>query len=160
MTGPLVLGVGNPARGDDGVGPAVAEAVKLDPRLAGATVRSVLQLTPELAADVAEASIVVVVDARAGLPPGRIEWAAVEPRPGPPVFSHHVPPAALVALAEAVYGQAPPVFLVGVGAAGFDAGAPLSGAVAAAVAGAVEVVTELVRARSRPGTSRGASPDR
>lgn len=160
MTGALVVGVGNPARGDDGVGAAVAEAVGRDPRFAGATVRSVLQLTPELAADVAEASIVVVVDARAGRPPGGVEWAAVEPRPGAPVFSHHVPVAALVALAQAVYGQAPPVYLVGVGAAGFGAGAPLSGPVAAAVPRAVEAITELVRERPRPGTSRGASPDR
>ena len=160
MSRALVLGVGNPARGDDGLGPAVADLAERDARFCGAEVRRVMQLTPELAADVAAASVVVVVDARAGEPPGHIAWAPVEPPTGPGIFSHHLTPGALVALAAFAYEQAPPMFVVGVGARDFEAGAPLSDAVAAALPGAVDAVAGLLRERSRPGTGRGASAAR
>lgn len=168
MSGALLLAVGNPARGDDGVGAAVAEAAASDRRFAGVTVRGLLQLTPELAAEVAEASVVVVVDARASGPPGLVQWSAVAPGFEPPVFSHHLSPPALVALTMSVYGQAPPVFALGVGAASFEAGAPLSEPVAAAVCRAVGIAAGLVgsaaagllRERSRPGTGRGSSTAR
>ena len=142
----LVIGVGNPARGDDGVGPAIAARVGRDERLPGAVVRSVMQLTPELAADVAEASVVVIADARAGAAAGEVGWAPVgAAAPGAEgLFSHHLTPAALCHLAGLAYGRVPPAFVVGVGAAGFDAGAPLSAPARAAVPRAVEVVVALL----------------
>ena len=57
----LVIGIGNPLRGDDGVGPRLAaEAEALAPRPRRGrepdlAVRAVQQLTPELAPEVAEA---------------------------------------------------------------------------------------------------------
>ena len=58
----LVLGYGNDLRSDDGAGRVVAERIgELD--LPGVAVRSVLQLTPELALDMAEVDTVVFVDA-------------------------------------------------------------------------------------------------
>lgn len=158
----LVFGVGNPARGDDGVGRAVAELAAADPRFAAAVVRGVTQLTPELAVEIVQASVVVVVDARAGDPPGQVSWAVAEPpaRTAAPVFSHHLTAAALAALCAFAYGRAPPVVVVGVGAAAFDAGAPLSDPVAAAVPRAVDLAACLLRERSPRGTGRGASPAR
>ena len=151
----LVIGVGNPARGDDGVGPAVAEVVGRDPRAAGAVVRSVMQLTPELAADVAEASVVVIADARVGAGAGEVDWGPVGASEsgvsGP--FSHHLTPAALCHLAGVTFGRVPPAFVVGVGAGAFDAGAPLSGPARAAVPRALEVVLALLAGRS-PALSR------
>lgn len=146
----LVIGVGNPARGDDGVGPAVAACVEADPRVAGTVVRSVTQLTPELAADVSEASVVVIADARVGAAAGEVDWGPVEASepgvPGP--FSHHLTPAALCQLAGVAFGRVPPAFVVGVGAGGFDAGAPLSGPALAAVPHALDVVVALVTGRA------------
>lgn len=146
---PLVIGVGNPDRGDDGVGPAVAAGLEQDPRAAGAVVRRVVQLTPELAADVAEASVVVIADARIGAGAGKVDWepvAASEAGAAGP-FSHHLTPAALCHLAGVAFGRVPPAFVVGVGAAGFDAGAPLSGPARAAVPRALEVVLALLAGR-------------
>ena len=63
----LVIGIGNPLRGDDGVGPLLAEQ-------AGG--RSVHQLTPELAAELAELEAVLFIDAwlaPAGGPPQLVE---------------------------------------------------------------------------------------
>lgn len=145
----MVIGVGNPARGDDGVGPAVAARVEEDPRAAGALVRSVMQLTPELAAEVSEASVVVIADARVGTAAGEVDWGPVGASEsgvsGP--FSHHLTPAALCHMAGVAFGRTPPAYVVGVGAAGFDAGAPLSGPALAALPHALEVVVALLTGR-------------
>ena len=56
--GALVIGYGNPLRGDDGFGCSAAGLLAADPRLDGATVLGRHQLTPELATDIAGASLV------------------------------------------------------------------------------------------------------
>lgn len=139
----LVVGVGNPHRGDDGAGPVVAGLAAADPRLAGADVRCAVQLTPELAAEVAEASVVVVVDARCGAEPGTVEVSAVAAAPARGALTHHLDPARLAGLAELAYGRVPPVFEVGVAAARFEAGTALSDQVRAALPAAVESVIAL-----------------
>jgi hypothetical protein len=48
------------------------------------------------------------------------------------------------------FGTVPPTFVVGVGAAGFEAGAPLSGPALAAVPRAMEVVMALATGSSGP----------
>ena len=45
----LIIGYGNPLRGDDGVGQAVARAFEAEAAIEGAEVVSCRQLTPELA---------------------------------------------------------------------------------------------------------------
>ncbi len=58
----LVIGYGNDLRSDDGAGRVVADRIsELD--LPGVAVRSVIQLTPELALEMAEVDTVVFVDA-------------------------------------------------------------------------------------------------
>ena len=152
----LVVGVGNPARGDDGAGPAVADLAGDDVRLSGAVIRTEVQLTPELAAAMAEASVVVIIDACTGSRPGKVERTAVPPPTGgpvdtrPSVFGHHLTPGALVGLTATAYGRLPPVFVVTVGARRFDPGAPLSAAVTAALPRAVDLVATLVGGREAP----------
>ena len=58
----LVIGYGNDLRSDDGAGRVVADRIS-DLELPGVAVRSVLQLTPELALEMAEVDTVVFVDA-------------------------------------------------------------------------------------------------
>ena len=60
----LVIGYGNALRGDDAVGLRAAERLAADGRLPGARIDACHQLTPELAADIAAARLVVLVDAR------------------------------------------------------------------------------------------------
>ena len=109
--GVLVIGYGSSLRGDDGVGPRVAELVAADPRFAGAVVATRHQLTPELALDMSAAELVVLVDATtevaAGVvavrrvePAERYEWS-VAPRP---TTSTRV---VLIALARELYGASP-----------------------------------------------------
>jgi hydrogenase maturation protease len=140
----LVIGYGNSLRTDDGVGRRVAERLLTDRRLEGAAVIACHQLTPELALDLSGASLAVLVDASTIPPPGT--WA-IEPLPAARSASsgsHHVDAAELVELASALYGHAPEVVTVSVGAASFDVGERLSPVVEAAVPGVVEAVVALV----------------
>lgn len=145
----LVVGYGNPLCGDDGAGPAIAERLGLDERLQGADIRAHHQLTPELAGDIADASLVVLVDAADGLEPGEIAVRRVDPAAVTSTWSHHVDPVGLVGLAFELWGAAPPVFTVCVGAASMEVGDGLSPAVAAAVPGAVDAVAAIVEAHVR-----------
>jgi hydrogenase maturation protease len=146
----LVVGYGNPLCGDDGAGPAVVERLASDPRLADADLRTQHQLTPELAGDIAGASLVVLVDAAAGPPPGEIAVARVGRAPdADTAWSHHVDPAGLVALAVELFGSAPPAFTVCVGADSMAVGDGLSPAVAAAIPAAADAVAGIVEAHGR-----------
>jgi hydrogenase maturation protease len=149
MTGVLIVGYGNALRGDDGVGWHAAARLAGDPRLAGAEVLARHQLTPELATDVARASLVVLVDARAdGGAPGSVSVRRLQPpHDAAPGWSHHLDPAALAGLAGVLYGAVPPVVLVSVGVASLAGGDRLSPAVRRALPGVVEAVARVVEER-------------
>jgi hydrogenase maturation protease len=166
--GVLVVGYGNPLRGDDGAGPRAAALVAEDPRLAGATVLVRHQLTPELADEMRTASLVVLVDARAGAEPGTVAVQCIEVesagavsgpaadagRPGPTragagPSSHHVDPAALAGLARVLWGATPEIVAVGVGASTFETGDPLSPEVERALPGVVDAIASLVAEHGR-----------
>jgi hydrogenase maturation protease len=107
------------------------------------------QLTPELAAEISDASLVVLVDAADGLAPGEIAVGRVGEAADSSAWSHHVDPAGLVGLAQELWGTAPPVFTVCVGAVSMEVGDGFSPAVAAAIPGAVDAVVAIVEAHRR-----------
>jgi len=146
--GVLVVGYGNPLRGDDGVGWRVAELVAADPRLSGAHVVTAHQLLPELAVELGEAGLAVLVDARVGEPPGSISVVHVAPCAERGPFGHHLTPAALGALALAVAGRSADVVVVSIGIESTQPGAALSHAVAEAVPSVRDVVADLVLAHA------------
>jgi hydrogenase maturation protease len=146
--GVLVVGYGNSLRSDDGVGWHAARLLAGDPRLAGARVLARHQLLPELAVDVATASLVVLVDAATGGDPGSILVRRVQPRrTETATWSHHLDPGSLAGLAESLYGTAPQVVLVGVGPGSLAPGDHLSGALERALPDLVEVVVAVVSGR-------------
>ena len=131
----LIVGYGNPLRGDDALGEVAATDLdglfRHDERV---EVRAVHQLTPDLAETLAGFGTVILVDARRGAPAGEIvveEVRAAEGSASP--FSHYVTPAELLALASVLYGASPRLFLVGITGASFDVGQPLSSPVRAAL---------------------------
>jgi hydrogenase maturation protease len=148
--GVLVVGYGNPLRGDDGIGWHTARLLATDPRLDGARVLAHHQLTPELAEDVSRASLVVLVDAAAEGDPGSVSVRRVGPRPPtPPAWSHHLDPETLAGLAEAIYGFVPPIVLVSVAAGSLAEGDRLSAALERALPEVVEVVADVVTGQQR-----------
>ncbi len=149
MTAPrLVIGLGNPDRGDDAVGLCVARrvaALGLD----GVEVREATGDALALLEDFAGAGHVVLVDAAAPLAaPGRVHCLDPLSRPLPreivPASTHAFGLAEVIGLARAL-GQLPARLSVyAIEAAGFATGAPLSAPVAAAVERVAErIATEL-----------------
>jgi hydrogenase maturation protease len=126
----LVIGIGNPLRGDDGVGALLAEQ-------AGG--RTVHQLTPELAADLAPLRRVLFIDAWLAPPSAgptplpRLDPLPAAVQPGDAGSSHRLDPAALLAITAALYGRAPRGAWLRVPAHGFGHGLELSAPVRASL---------------------------
>lgn len=100
----LVLGWGNPSRGDDGLGAAfIGEALRVD----GVELLVDYQLQPEHALDLVGRDEVLFVDASTS---GAEPFEVFELTPGPnvTVSTHHVSPGALLAVFERVTGKPPP----------------------------------------------------
>lgn len=121
----LIIGYGNPLRGDDGFGYRAAE------RIAGAI--AVHQLTPELMDPIARADRVIFLDASAEGAPGEIRRRAVRPAPGGSGFTHHASPEGLLAGALSLYGRAPEAEIITVSGQEFSLSETLSGPVSSAL---------------------------
>jgi len=135
----LVVGYGNPLRGDDGLGWHAAAALAADPRLADTDVVTRHQLAPELAEDIATARVAVLIDACLGDTPGCVSIREVAPAAGPS-WSHHLRPEDVVGLAHALFGAAPQVLLVTVTGAHFGDSTQLSPAVSDCMSRVVALV--------------------
>lgn len=114
----LLIGYGNPGRGDDGLGPAFAETIAS----AGLPMLSVeidYQLTVDHAPLIALQDRVVFADAAMGLgKPFRFE--ALEAGAPAALGSHSVTPAGVLTLARDLFGRAPTAFLLGISGSEFN----------------------------------------
>jgi hydrogenase maturation protease len=105
----LVLGYGNTLRGDDGVGYRLAEAVE-EWHLAQLEAYPCHQLTPDLAALIAEQERVFFVDAALPQNPHRpliLTRIIPESAPSLPFTGHHTRPIDLLIITQQLYGQSP-----------------------------------------------------
>jgi hydrogenase maturation protease len=146
MTGrALIIGYGNPLRGDDRIGQAAAQALANDAAINCADVIGCHQLTPELAECIAAADLVVFVDAADDMQPGVVVVRKIH---GTSTQSsglvHTGDPAALLDLARKLYRRTPDAFLVTIGVSTFALSEGLSEAAAAALPEAVAAVRRLV----------------
>ncbi len=143
----IVFGVGNSLRGDDGVGPYLADLVDtLDwPEVHS---RSVHQLTPELAADISGVDRVIFIDARlkhAGESSEMVQIERIEWSKHHTPLSHSCAPASLLALADTLFGRVPEAWLVTITGQCFEPGDRLSAPVLHAVPLALEAVHSLLQ---------------
>ena len=142
----LIIGYGNPLRGDDGVGWRVAEAVAAALPDAVADVLTVHQLTPELAEPISRAERVIFIDAAAEGKPGAVRCFALEGAGGrQPALqgSHLTTPDALLGMAAGLFGRCPPAHMVTVVGESFELSESLSPTVEAATIEAIARVLEL-----------------
>lgn len=144
----LVLGYGNPGRKDDGLGPAVADAIAAE-GLPGVTTWDNDQLVLEDALDIAAHDVIWFVDAaREGDEPVRVE--AVEPALDMAFTSHILSPQTLLAIARQEFGAAPEAHLLAIRGYDFSFEEGLSDQAARNLALAVAVL------RGRIAAVRGA----
>lgn len=126
----LVLAVGNPSRGDDALGPVLAERLQAL-ALGGVEVLVDFQLQVEHSLDLVGRDVVIFVDAGAETP---APYVLREARPADELAhtSHALAPEAVLAAYRRVHGTEPPHALVlCVRGESFELGAPLSAAAAA-----------------------------
>jgi hydrogenase maturation protease len=101
----LVIGYGNSLRGDDGIGPVVAEAVNCL-NLPGVRTLCCPLLAPELADTISRAREVIFVDASAE-PLEGVRWQKLTPGDTSQLMAHSADPRTLLALARDIFGHAP-----------------------------------------------------
>lgn len=122
----LIIGYGNPLRGDDAVGQLAAERLReriSDPEV---EILALHQLTPELMEPISRAARIIFIDAAEGPNPGEIAVREIQAAPISQPFTHVATPEALLAGARALYGAAPPATILTVTAKSFELGAGLS----------------------------------
>ena len=139
----LVIGYGNELRGDDGVGPAVAETV------AGWNLEEVEAivcplLTPELADPISKARLAVFVDAAIDRT-GNVEFSRLEPHESCQIMAHAADPRTLLALARDVFGHTPEAWWLQIPASKLEFGRQFSSGAQRGVAEAVEKLRVLCR---------------
>jgi hydrogenase maturation protease len=144
----LVLAWGNPSRGDDALGPLLAERVQayaarhLPP--GRVEVLTDFQLHIEHALDLCGRQRVLLADAECGLAqPFAVR--PLQPARGAALGSHALAPAALLQVCGDLYGQAPPATLLGIRARQFQLGAPPSAQALADLASAWRWVRAWLR---------------
>jgi hydrogenase maturation protease len=155
----LVIGFGNPERGDDGAAlhvvnrlrsqlgwPPLAEEDGGLADLGQDTAVFVPQLVPELAVDAAGYESIVLVDAHVTEEQRPVVDMRLQPEYQPAVFSHLLSPAMFLWLVQAVSGRTHAAFLVSLRGHCFEYHRGLSSATAALVDPAAEKVLELLRA--------------
>lgn len=162
----LIVGLGNPLRGDDGVGPVLAErlAACLRDRGQAVVVANAPQLLPELAAEIAEIRpcALVIVDAEIDSPAtgdGRgagapalggadrlnlLSMRPIKPENTATGFTHQLSPGLLLVYAEKLFGAAAPAWLVTAPGVDFSHGATLSPTATAALAEADACASLLI----------------
>jgi hydrogenase maturation protease len=144
----LVIGYGNELRRDDGLGPHVAAMI------AAAnypTVRVVTccQLLPELAADLAAASIVIFVDAMAHPERSGLELRRITAEEMIDWNPHTGDPRTLLALTHAVYGRVPEAWWVMVPGEDFGFGEGLTALGQENMRAATDSILSLIRINQR-----------
>jgi len=106
----LVIGYGNTLRGDDGVGPWIAERVRVE-GLPDVDVLVCPQLSPEHADPISKAAAVVFVDATVAGSEG-VQWRELQPGDTTQLMGHAADPRTMLALARDVFASVPKAWLL------------------------------------------------
>ena len=145
-SGILIIGYGNTLRGDDGVGPRVAEAVE---KLRLSNVRTLIcqQLSPEHADPISRAQSVIFVDAAMDAPM-EVQLRPLEPGETSQLMAHAADPRTMLALARDVFGHAPAAWWLTIPAVKMEFGEELSPEARRGCSEALEMIQSLCRSQA------------
>ena len=146
----LLLGYGNPGRGDDGIGPILIE--RLEQYFSPAqenqhqiSFLTAMQLQPEHVLDLEMHEKVMLVDAGMGTP-APFSFKQVSPNRDDSFTTHALSPWSLLAIyREILVKEPPPTFLLTIRGEQFSLGAPLSPMVRTRLEQALAFVLALLR---------------
>jgi hydrogenase maturation protease len=143
----LVIGYGNPLRGDDGLGrEAALQLAQIFREEPDVSVLSLHQLAPELAEDISNAQFVLFIDAALLNAPGAIVRTTLHAEDAPAPMTHAVTPQQLLSAASQLYGQAPEAIGLTLSGKSFAFGQPLSPDVSRRMPDLLGIATGLIRA--------------
>lgn len=142
----LIIGYGSPIRGDDAIGPLVADRLQQESLPEGVTVIARHVLTADLVPDIAASDLVIFLDAALEGEPGEVRCRRLHPsRATVSTMAHFLEPAELLAWSQALYGKLPEAHLVTVVGESFDfASNQLSAAAAVAAQSMLSTTRELI----------------
>ena len=143
MVKSLIVGYGNSLRSDDGIGVRVAEIVT-DWNVSGLQTRSLHQLTPELAEDLAGVDLAIFVDAAHAVDGDSVKLYDIKPADSSIIRSHFGDPRALLSLTQAIYGKCPQAWWLVVPGVNFQIGDRLSAVAQQGVLEALEQIRRLI----------------
>jgi len=143
----LIIGFGSGLRGDDALGPLAAE--RLDAQIDDPRVRilSAASLTPELAADAADAQLVIFIDCAATGPVGEVICTPIDRADdASAAMVHFLDPPALLHWAARLFGATPRGYTLSIPGATFDIAEDLSPPVKAALPELLATARRLIDA--------------
>jgi hydrogenase maturation protease len=149
MVQTLIIGYGNPLRGDDCLGWEAAELLAGMVRNDTVEVLAVHQLSPELAESISEAEQVIFIDASHEGQPGTWKCEPIWPATESNALGHHFTPGGLLACAQAIFNASPAAFLISVAGGSFEYGETLTPPVATALPEVVRRVCDQISHHDR-----------
>lgn len=121
----IVIGYGNELCSDDGIGCRVANIINLW-HLSHVQSLAVHQLTPELAANLANVNLAIFVDASLNAELQNVQVESILPNESRMTIGHSIKPTYLLALTKSLYGYSPTAWLITVPGVNFELGDSLS----------------------------------
>jgi hydrogenase maturation protease len=156
----LILACGNTLRGDDGLGPWLAEWAENRFRAeVKVRVLSRQQWTPELTEEIAHAGSVLFIDCSVDSAPGSVSLTTIQPATGDQgLATHHLDASQLLALGRELYNSLPlHAQLLTIGAGSTELGETFSAQVTTALPHACHLIEDTVlHELSRPELSQSA----
>jgi hydrogenase maturation protease len=146
----LVVGLGNPYRGDDAIGIRAAEEFEAMNQDSTVEVMIAQELLPEMAEVISHIDLLVFLDAKAGGVPGLIEVSEVKPPElGSGVFLHTLTMETLLTTARTLFGHAPNAKLISMTGESFDFASHLSPKTKAALPLFLERLEKVINSEKR-----------
>ena len=150
----IIFGIGNPGRGDDGLGPELIERLKQDPRTQTETPDSApvreyefrYQLNVEDAFAIKDHHLVVFADA-ATTGEAAAELSEAFPSDAIAFTTHRMSPASVLALCHELFGSAPKAYVLSIRGYNWDLGAGLSPEAEENLEQALELLREFLAKR-------------